>query len=140
MIGRTGLFRNSAAALALFSLILVGLSATAGGCDSQADGAKSTVNSFYSAVVRGDRGAEIALWTPDRQGQGASDADAWAKRDKENLKLEEVHIDPGPAEDQRLAHITISMDDKARPGRRRYQTQTLLLQQTAAGWRIRDER
>ena len=140
MIGRTGSFRNSAAALALFSLILVGLSATAGGCDTQADGAKATVNAFYVAVVKGDKGAVIALWAPDRQEQGASDADAWAKRDKENFRVDEVHIDPGPAEDQRLAHITISMDDKARPGRRRYQTQTLLLQQTPAGWRIRDER
>ncbi|MDP2660096.1 MAG: hypothetical protein Q8R28_05155 [Dehalococcoidia bacterium] len=134
------MFRSSAAALVLFSLILVGLSATAGGCDSQADGAKSTVNAFYDAVVRGDRMAEIALWTPDRQDQGASDADAWAKRDKEALKLEEVHIDSGPADDQRLAHITLSIDDKARPGKRRYESRVLLLQQMTVGWRIRDER
>ncbi len=139
-MGRTGWFRTPLASMVLFSLVLAGLSAMAGGCDSQAEGAKSTVNAFYDAVVRGDKGAELALWAPDRQDQAASNADAWAKRDKEALKLEEVHIDPGPADDQRLGHITISIDDKARPGKRRYMSQTLLLQQTPAGWRIRDER
>ncbi len=132
--------RSSLAVFVLLCAVIVGLSLMAGGCDPQASGVKETVNAYYDAIGRGDKDAEVALWMPDRQDEAQAQANAWASRDRQGLKLDEVHVDSGPAGDQRIVHVTLSIDDKARPGRRRYETKTLLMQQQGDRWLIRDER
>lgn len=132
--------RSSLVFLVLLCLILVGLSVTAGGCDTQVGGVKETIQAYYDGIARGDKQAEMALWMSDRQEEAAREADAWAQRDKDGLKADEVHVDSGPAGDQRIVHLTISIDDKARPGKRRYESKVLLLQQSGDKWRIRDAR
>lgn len=132
--------RNPLVFLALLGLILVGLSLTAGGCDAEAGGVKATVKGYYDAVARGDREGQAALWLPDRQGEAAVEAQAWGLRDKAGSKLAEVHISDGPAGDQRLVHATLSLEDSAQAGQRRYESQTLLLQRLEREWRIRDAR
>lgn len=137
-MGNTG--RQSILFLTFMGLILAGLSLTAGGCDAEADAAKTAVKAYYDAVARADRESQIAQWLPDRQAEAAREADAWSKRDKDGLKLTEVHVSDGPAGDQRIAHVTIATNDKARPGRTRYESKVLLLQQAARAWLVRDAR
>lgn len=132
--------RYSLPFLGLFCLILIGLSVTAGGCDTQADAVKGLTNAYYDDVVKGDVHAQESLWVPDRQDEAARDAQAWAQRDKEGLKLSELHVSDGPAADQRIVHVTVSVDDKARPGRKRYESKTLLVQLVNGKWLIRDVR
>lgn len=129
--------RKSLLFLVLLSLVLVGLSLTAGGCDDDG-GVKATVNAYYDAVIKGDKAGQIAQWLPDRQAEADREADAWTARDKDGLKIAELHVTDGPTGDQRLVHLTIASNDKARPGRLRYETRTLLVQQGPGGWRILD--
>ncbi|MDP2725916.1 MAG: hypothetical protein Q8P59_00090, partial [Dehalococcoidia bacterium] len=135
-----GLVRNPLALLPLLGLILVGLSLTAGGCDTEAAGVKSVVKAYYDAVAQGDGQEQVALWVPDRRENATREAEAWARRDKEGLNLTEVHVDSGPAGDQRIVHVTLSIEDKARTGKRRYESRVLLMQLVDGKWLIRDVR
>lgn len=132
--------RKSLLVLTLLSLLLAGLALAGGGCEGEPGEVKATVNAYYGAVVRGDREAQIAQWLTDRRAEATREADAWSKRDKDGFKVTEVHSDAGPAGDQRLVHVTISTNDKARPGKQRYESKTLLVQQVQGEWRIRDAR
>lgn len=95
---------------------------------------------YYEAVARGDSQGQAALWLADRQEEAAREALAWARRDKEGFKLDRVHVSEGPVGDQRLVHITLSLEDKARPGTRRYESKVLLVELAGGEWRIRDVR
>ena len=132
--------RSSLAFFVLLGAVIAGLSIMAGGCDAQADSVKETTKAYYDAIDRGDKHAAIMLWMPDRQDEAQAEANAWAGRDRQALTLDEVHVDSGPAGDQRIVHATLSFDDKARPGRRRYESKTLLVQQVGDRGLIRDER
>lgn len=132
--------RRPLAYVILLGLILAGFSLTAAACDAKADTVKQTVNAYYDAVIRSDRDAETKLWAPDRQTESSREAAAWAQREKRGLKLDEVHVDDGPTSDQRIVHATISTDDQARPGKRRYESKVLILQQSGSDWRIKDVR
>ena len=110
------------------------------GCDAEEAGVKAAVNAYYDAVARGDAPGQVARWLPERRAEAAQAAALWARRDKDALKLDEVHVDTGPAADQRVVHVTLSTDDKARPGKRRYESRVLLVQSVQDGWRIRDVR
>lgn len=121
-------------------LVLVALSVITAGCDTDSGPIKATVKAYYDAVIAGAREAQLAQWLPDRQADATREVDAWSRRDRQGLNLTEAHISDGPASDQRLVHVTLSLDDRARPGVRRYESKVLLMQLVEGGWRIRDLR
>lgn len=122
------------------ALVLVALSVITSGCDTDSGPIKATVKAYYDAVIAGAREAQLAQWLPDRQADAAREVDAWSRRDRQGLNLTDVHISDGPASDQRLVHVTLSLDDRARPGVRRYESKVLLMQSVEGRWRIRDLR
>lgn len=132
--------RHSLGAFVLLGFILIGLSLMAGGCEAQAEGLKEDVVSYYEAVARDDMLGVMSFWAPDRQAEARREAEIWERKDKQGLKLDDVHVDYGPSDDQRIVHLTLSTDDKARPGKRRYETKVLLVQRFGTEWKIRDLR
>lgn len=132
--------RRPLPATILFLVLIAGLSLASVACDPEEESVKQMLSGYYQAIVRNDKPAEVSFWMADRQTEATREADAWASRDRQGFELSEIHVDSGPASDQRIVHVTISTDDKARPGKRRYETRVLLLQRAGADWLIRDVR